>query len=93
MRLISEEEAYKTLTEYYHHRTEEQHKALKEALGDVYGVAAISIEWIAEYLNKLQEERNQFEMFTHDWETVDDSIWSIYCMVSAWEKMTREQDD
>lgn len=30
--LISKEKAYKVLTEYYHHKTEMQHKALREAL-------------------------------------------------------------
>lgn len=30
--LISKEKAYEVLTEYYHHRTEMQHKALREAL-------------------------------------------------------------
>lgn len=30
--LISRQAAYKTLTEYYHHKTEIQHKALREAL-------------------------------------------------------------
>ena len=30
--LISRQAAYKTLTEYYHHTTEIQHKALREAL-------------------------------------------------------------
>lgn len=29
---ISRQDAYNTLTEYYHHRTETQHEALKEAL-------------------------------------------------------------
>ena len=32
MRLIDADEAYKVLTDYYHHRTEIQHEALKEAL-------------------------------------------------------------
>ena len=32
MRLIDAEEAYKVLTDYYHHKTEIQHKALKEAI-------------------------------------------------------------
>lgn len=32
MRLIDVEEAYKVLTDYYHHKTEIQHKALKEAI-------------------------------------------------------------
>lgn len=30
--LISREKAYKVLSEYYHHKTEMQHKALREAL-------------------------------------------------------------
>ena len=32
MRLVDAEEAYKVLTDYYHHKTEIQHKALKEAI-------------------------------------------------------------
>ena len=32
MRLIDADEAYKVLTDYYHHRTEIQHNALKEAI-------------------------------------------------------------
>ena len=35
MRLIDADEAYKILTEYYHHRTDIQHKALTEALDRV----------------------------------------------------------
>ena len=33
--LISREEAYKVLTEYYHHRLDIQHKGLREALNRV----------------------------------------------------------
>ena len=33
--LISREKAYEVLTEYYHHKTEMQHKALREALDRV----------------------------------------------------------
>lgn len=32
MRLVDADEAYKVLTDYYHQRTEIQHKALKEAI-------------------------------------------------------------
>ncbi len=39
-RLIDADEAYKVLTDYYHHRTEIQHKALKEALSRVPTVDA-----------------------------------------------------
>ena len=35
MRLIDADEAYKIITEYYHHRTDMQHTALKEALDKV----------------------------------------------------------
>lgn len=35
MRLIDADEVYKILTEYYHHRTDMQHIALKEALDRV----------------------------------------------------------
>lgn len=34
-RLIDADEGYKILTEYYHHRTDMQHTALKEALDRV----------------------------------------------------------
>lgn len=39
-RLIDADEAYKVLTDYYHQRTEIQHKALKEALSRVPTVDA-----------------------------------------------------
>lgn len=40
MRLIDADEVYKVLTDYYHHRTEIQHEALKEALSKVPTVNA-----------------------------------------------------
>ena len=40
MRLIDADEAYKVLTDYYHQRTEIQHKALKEAIDRVPTVDA-----------------------------------------------------
>lgn len=39
-RLIDIDEAYKVLTDYYHHKTEIQHKALKEAIERVPTVDA-----------------------------------------------------
>ena len=39
-RLIDADEAYKVLTDYYHQRTEIQHKALKEAIERVPTVDA-----------------------------------------------------
>ena len=40
MRLIDADEAYKVLTDYYHHRTEIQHMALKEAIERVPTIEA-----------------------------------------------------
>lgn len=42
-RLIDADEAYKVLTDNYHHRTELQHKALKEALSEVPTVDAVEV--------------------------------------------------
>ena len=43
MRLIDADEAYIVLTDYYHHGTEVQHKALKEAIGRVPSVDAVEV--------------------------------------------------
>lgn len=43
MRLVDADEAYKVLTDYYHHRTEIQHKALKEAIGKVPNIDAVEV--------------------------------------------------
>lgn len=42
-RLIDADEAYKVLTDYYHQRTENQHKALKEAFSRVPTVDAVEV--------------------------------------------------
>ena len=43
-RLIDADEAYKVLTDYYRHRTETQHEALKEAIERVPTVDAVPLE-------------------------------------------------
>ena len=43
MRLIDADEAYKVLTDYYHHKTEIQHDALKEAIGRVPSVDVVEV--------------------------------------------------
>lgn len=61
MRLIDADEAYKVLTDYYHHRTEIQHEALKEAIERVPTVDAEPVKrgrWIKvedDYNNHLYE--------------------------------------
>lgn len=46
MKLIDADEAFRVLSDYYHHRTEEQHDALREALDRVpeAGVKAVA-DW------------------------------------------------
>ena len=43
MRLIDADEAYKVLADYYHHKTEIQHNALKEAIERVPTVDAVEV--------------------------------------------------
>ena len=42
-RLIDTDEAYALLTDYYHHSTDTQHAALREALGRVETVDAVPV--------------------------------------------------
>lgn len=42
-RLIDEQTAYAVLTDYYHHTTDTQHAALREALGRVETVDAVPV--------------------------------------------------
>lgn len=42
-RLIDADEVYKVLTDYYNHKTEIQHKALKEAIGRVPSIDAVEV--------------------------------------------------
>lgn len=49
--LIDTDDVYKVLTEYYHHKDEAQHKALKEALGRCKAIEAVP----AEFHDKCQQ--------------------------------------
>jgi len=42
-RLIDTDAAYAVLTDYYHHTTDTQHAALREALGQVESVDAVPV--------------------------------------------------
>lgn len=48
MKLIDADEAFRVLSDYYHHRTDEQHDALREALDRVPEV--VVNENITEYI-------------------------------------------
>ena len=44
MRLIDANKAYNVLSDYYHHRTKNQHEALKEALSKVPTIYAVPLD-------------------------------------------------
>lgn len=54
MRLIDADEAYKVLTDYYHHKTEIQHDALKEA---IERVPIVDIDAITESHERIGYDR------------------------------------
>jgi hypothetical protein len=60
MRLISADKCYEVLTEYYHHNTDIQHKALKEAIDRV----PTDVE---EHRVASMEMEIQFERAFHKW--------------------------
>ena len=60
MRLVDADEVYKVLTDYYHHKTETQHEALKEALSKVPTVDAEPVrhgQWVH---NKWSNMRHDY---------------------------------
>lgn len=75
--LISRKKAYKVLTEYYHHRTEMQHKALRKALDRV---PSIDID-LSDYSDRLW--RNAYEQGKADAEAE-----IIHCRECKWYDIT-----
>ena len=55
-RVIDTDSAYAVLTDYYHHSTDTQHEALKEALGRVETVDAVPIEDVLALAIALNKE-------------------------------------
>lgn len=49
MRLIDADKAYEILTDFYHHKTEAQHEALREALGKVPAVLEAPV-WPGDFM-------------------------------------------
>lgn len=66
-RLIDEQTAYDVLTDYYHHTTDTQHTALREALGRVESVDAVEV---------VRCKDCRFS----DWYTVGNGKRYCYCM-------------
>ena len=66
-RLIDTDAAYAVLTDYYHHSTDTQHAALREALGRVESVDAVEV---------VRCKDCRFS----DWYTAVDGKERCYCM-------------
>lgn len=62
MTLVSKYKVYKVLTEYYHHTTEEQHKALWEALDRVPEEKAIRL-----YPRFCKQSRDNYIIYNRYW--------------------------
>ena len=60
-RLIDAEKVYEVLTDYYHHRTEIQHEALKEAISKVPTVDAVEVVRCKDC--KWYKESNHSELY------------------------------
>lgn len=71
--LISKAKAYEVLTEYYHHTEETQHKALKEALGQVPEAWQEEFEWCHD-CREYDQERHCCHRFT---KTIRDTVEEI----------------
>ena len=61
-RLIDTDAAYAVLTDYYHHTTDIQHAALREALGRVETVDAVPVEDVFELVIALNKEIEALEL-------------------------------
>lgn len=90
MRMIDADEAYKVLTDYYHHKTEIQHKALKEAIERVPTVDAEPVVRCRDCKFYLYSEEMCGLLNTrlHFYET--DNVWTRNCFCSWGE---RREDD
>ena len=81
MRLIDADEAYKVLSDYYHHRTEIQHEALKEAFSKVPTVDAVEAKhghWI-----EVQRIREKDHTAICECSLCGDTVW-VYDGQRAW---------
>ena len=68
---IEREDAYNVLTEYYHHSTEVQHEALREA---IERVPAADVQPVKHGKNLNEEWPSLFECSICHW-----SCWDTYC--------------
>ena len=82
-RLIDSQTAYDVLTAYYHHTTDVQHAALRDALSRVPTVDAVPIAWVEELIKTWRDENNAFSVIAA---TV------LRAMIRKWEDGRHEID-
>ena len=75
--LISREKAYEVLTEYYHHKTEMQHKALREALGMVPS-ADVPERNVGKWLEKEVIHAKEAKAIITEWQSCKCSVCGCY---------------
>ena len=84
-RLIDEQTAYDILTDYYHHTTDTQHEALKEALEMVPTVDAVPVrhgrwQWVSSTYDRIPcEKRYWCSKCHHETITHDSEPWERFC--------------
>lgn len=65
-RLIDADSAYTVLTDYYHHKTDVQHMALKDALDKVETVDAIPVDYLTSRISRLRQHKTYAGDFAAD---------------------------
>lgn len=66
MRLIDTDSAYTVLTNYYHHKTDAQHMALKNALDKVETVDAIPVDYLNSRIAEFRAKDTYANQFAAD---------------------------
>lgn len=74
---ISREKAYEVLTEYYHHKTEMQHKALREAL-DMVPSADVPERNVGKWLEKEVIHAKEAKAIITEWQSCKCSVCGCY---------------
>ena len=74
-KLIDEQTAYDVLTDYYHHSTDTQHQALKEALGRVESVDAVPVDNVLALATALSKEIEVLGLSTRTYNALTRTLW------------------
>ena len=75
--LISREKAYEVLSEYYHHKTEWQHKALREAL-DMVPSVDVPDRRVGKWLEREVIHAKEAKAIITEWQSCKCSVCGCY---------------